>query len=100
MRVWGERAGKAAVIAADALGNVPILWRERFPLIDQPQLMIDRAHGSWIVVGLVSPASFAFTTALLWTWAGMVYGRRDVVLQEWRPSRRLPPLAEARPTLS
>jgi hypothetical protein len=42
---------RAERIAADALGNVPILWRERFPLIDQPELMIDRAHGSWIVVG-------------------------------------------------
>ena len=42
---------RAERIAADALGNVPILWRQRFPLIEEPQLMIDRAHGSWIVVG-------------------------------------------------
>ncbi|MBV9213184.1 MAG: O-antigen ligase family protein [Actinobacteria bacterium] len=32
---------------------------------------------AWLVVGLVSPAAFEFTTALLWTWAGIAYGRRD-----------------------
>jgi putative inorganic carbon (hco3(-)) transporter len=31
---------------------------------------------AWVVVAMVTPLAFAFPTLLLWTWAGVVWGRR------------------------
>jgi O-antigen ligase len=44
---------------------------------------------AWFVVGVFSPAHYAFTTLLVWTWAGVLYGRRAEAPQAvtaWAPA--------------
>ena len=66
------------VAAALTLGGA--IFRRAPPEIRPWQIGLKACTIAWIVVGLVSPAAFEFTTALLWTWAGIAYGRRDVAL--------------------
>jgi Zn-dependent protease with chaperone function len=42
---------RAERVTADAAGNITVLWRQRFAMMEQPQLIFDRTRGSWIVVG-------------------------------------------------
>ena len=38
-------------VTQDAGGGVAVLWRQRLPLIDSPELFVDRERHSWIVTG-------------------------------------------------
>jgi heat shock protein HtpX len=38
-------------VAPDATGNVAVPWRERFKFFDAAQLIVDRAHRSWLLIG-------------------------------------------------
>lgn len=49
---------------------------------------------AWLVVGLFSPAHYAFTTFLVWTWAGVVYRR-----PAYAPARIRSSLREGAPRL-
>jgi hypothetical protein len=42
---------RAERVGAAARGAVRVLWRERIAGMDSPQLLLDRAHRAWLVVG-------------------------------------------------
>jgi O-antigen ligase len=46
------------------------------PAVDAWRAGLVALLAAWFVVGMFSPAHYAFTTLLVWTWAGLLHGRR------------------------
>jgi O-antigen ligase len=63
--------GLWALALALALGRA-ITVRETPPLVPW-QIGLVAVLAAWVMVGVFSPAHYAFTTYLLWTWAGVAF---------------------------
>jgi heat shock protein HtpX len=49
---------RAERVMGDSGRAVPVLWQQRFPSVDAPQLIVDRVRRSWLVVGRGDDESF------------------------------------------
>jgi heat shock protein HtpX len=53
---------RAERVMADSGRAVPVLWQQRFPSLDAPQLVVDPARRSWLVVGRGEGQSFVIVS--------------------------------------
>lgn len=47
------------------------------------QIGLRAAFPAWLVIGLFGPANYSFTTALVWTWAGLLGARSGQTQRRW-----------------